>query len=319
MAALRLRVSQVASRGWMAPLKLPPASPPSVSHGLPRHGGSKRADVLLAMLGSLGAGAGSRLVRSLRESGASCDVVLMMPDTPASTVTAAVLAEWRVSPLLYSTSTAPFTELRGGKEKLLRYKLALDYLRAHRAAHRDGRVLLADARDTIFQRDPFSIEAGGSDELFVFMEDHLRTFGNSGINRGHVIPCFGEEAVARVLLSPARPVSCSGVTLGSYRAVLRYLETMWAEVSTVTSTAGPAMRARRPHASRQQPNSSGRERAWSATQDRCGSQKLYRSFARSDPLVTSRPRRRCAARATPPARACSTTRPSTTGSCGRGG
>ena len=35
----------------------------------------------------------------------------------------------------------------------------------------------------------------------------------------------------RVFLSPARPVSCSGVTLGSYAAVAQYLQGMWREMS----------------------------------------------------------------------------------------
>ena len=36
------------------------------------------------------------------------------------------------------------------------------------------------------------------------MEDYLRDFNNSGINLGHVLPCFGAAAVRQVL-SPWRP------------------------------------------------------------------------------------------------------------------
>ena len=35
----------------------------------------------------------------------------------------------------------------------------------------------------------------------------------------------------QLLLSPPRPVSCSGVTLGSADAVRSYLRAMWAEMS----------------------------------------------------------------------------------------
>ena len=37
-------------------------------------------DVVITMLGNLGFGVGSRFVRSLRETGSKCDVILMMPD-----------------------------------------------------------------------------------------------------------------------------------------------------------------------------------------------------------------------------------------------
>ena len=57
------------------------------------------------------------------------------------------------------------------------------------------------------------------------------------IAQGHVTPCFGEAAVKALLLSPPRPVSCSGITLGPYSAVLRYLDAMWAEMSRPQYTA----------------------------------------------------------------------------------
>ena len=62
------------------------------------------------------------------------------------------------------------------------------------------------------------------------MEDYLRDFGNSGINKGHVVPCFGAETVRTLLLSPPRPVSCSGVTMATYAAAIRYTSAMWEEM-----------------------------------------------------------------------------------------
>lgn len=107
----------------------------------------------------------------------------------------------------------------------------LEYLRQHRIVHASGRVLLADSRDVVFQRDPFTIPADPHRPLDLFMEDYLRNFANSGINQGHVVPCFGGDAVRRVLLSPPRAVSCSGVTLGSHSAIVAYLEAMWNEMT----------------------------------------------------------------------------------------
>jgi hypothetical protein len=42
--------------------------------------GNSTQDVVITMIGSLGFSVGSRFVRSLRETGSRCDVVLMMPE-----------------------------------------------------------------------------------------------------------------------------------------------------------------------------------------------------------------------------------------------
>lgn len=190
------------------------------------------ADVVVSMLGSQGIGVASRLARSLRESGSLASLVMIFVGSPATVaVAAAVRDEWRVTPFFVNASVPPYARMRGHRDKLIRYWAAARYLTAHAAEHRGGRVMLADSRDVVFQRDPFTIPPDPAQPLDVFFEDYLRDFGNSKINQGHVVPCFGEAAVRRVLLSPApRPVACSGVTLGSFDAVLWYARAMWAEM-----------------------------------------------------------------------------------------
>ena len=185
-------------------------------------------DTVITMLGSLGLQVAARFVRSLRESGARCRLVLLLPENEASRQLVAALAEWNVSPRYYVTSRPPYAALKGNRAKLIRYWAALEFLQGHRPA--TGRVLLADSRDVIFQRDPFTIPADPARPLDIFLEDYFRDFKNSGINQGHVGPCFGAETVRRVFLSPPRPVSCSGVTMGSHEAVERYLRLMWTEM-----------------------------------------------------------------------------------------
>ena len=185
-------------------------------------------DAVITMLGSLGMQVASRFARSLRETGARCRLVTMLPASDASRALVQTLAEFQVTPYYYDTSRPPYTALRGNRAKLIRYWAALDYLRSHHPAA--GRVLLADSRDIIFQRDPFTIPPDPERPLDVFLEDYFRDFANSGINRGHVVPCFGSDAVQRVFLTPPRSVSCSGVTMGSRAAVLRYLRLMWSEM-----------------------------------------------------------------------------------------
>ncbi len=187
-------------------------------------------NVVITMLGSLGMQVASRFARSLRESGADCRLVMLLPASSSSEQLIKALSEWRAVPHYYATTQSPYSALRGNRAKIIRYWAALEYLRAHPPMRPGSRVLLADSRDVIFQRDPFTIAPDASRPLDVVLEDYLRTFANSGINQGHVVPCFGSEAVKRTFLSPPRPVSCSGVTMGTHAAVVRYLELMWSEM-----------------------------------------------------------------------------------------
>lgn len=279
------------------------------------------------MLGSLSSSVAARFARSLRESGATCHVVILLPESRTKElVLRAVAADWRAELVAYTGKPGDRADsaggggggsggsgggkgkgkawladggvtkyprarrfrdpwqlpqqqqpqLHGGKqlrvgplhmrgrrlqatassgdggrgsvgqlmvlgrpsspkgagEKLLRYWAALQYLERRAEWHMGRRVLLADCRDVVFQRDPFSIPHEPLRPLVVFMEDYLRNFNNSRINLGHVVPCFGLAAVHRVLLSPPRPVSCSGVTLGGVDAIKGYLRAMWAEMSS---------------------------------------------------------------------------------------
>ena len=188
------------------------------------------SDVVITMVGGLGLTVSSRFARSLRETGARCRLVLLLPSSPSSESLVETLREWDVWPHYFQTAKAPYASLKGNRAKLVRYFAALDYLRRESVAHTGGRVLLADSRDVIFQRDPFTIPADPARPLDVFLEDYFRDFSNSGINQGHVTPCFGTEAVRRTLLAPPRPVSCSGVTLGTYHSITRYLRLMWSEM-----------------------------------------------------------------------------------------
>ena len=106
--------------------------------------------------------------------------------------------EWSVRLFVINISRPPYSTLRGNRAKAVRYWAALEYLRRQQSAHRGARVLLADSRDVVFQRDPFLIQDDPSRPLAVFMEDYKRDYANSQINQGHVRPCFGDaEECAR--------------------------------------------------------------------------------------------------------------------------
>jgi hypothetical protein len=71
---------------------------------------TNETDVVITMLGSLGLQVASRFVRSLRETGAHCRLVLLLPESPASTALVEALSEWRVTAHVYET-TARLTAL----------------------------------------------------------------------------------------------------------------------------------------------------------------------------------------------------------------
>ena len=211
-------------------LSLPHLSPPlpslpsSLLPPTPLQPASTTSDVVITMLGTLSPSVAARFARSLRESGAHCTLVILLPSTATgSGVLRSIASDWQAELVAYDPKTPklvrsepggggearpaagrgwrPSLSLgrpkmpRGAGEKLLRYWAALRYLEAARGKHAGRRVLLADCRDVVFQRDPFSIAHEPARPLVVFMEDFLRDFNNSGINLGHVLPCFGKAAV----------------------------------------------------------------------------------------------------------------------------
>jgi len=117
-----------------------------------------------------------------------------------------------------NTCIAPYEniKIRWGRFPLLR-----DSLRA--CEHCTGPVLVADVRDTLFQRDPFE----GVPEI-----EGLHLYGEHRSNSaGHYfIRKPIEECKDVVLSNTMGPMLCSGTTIGSREAMLGYLDTMYEEM-----------------------------------------------------------------------------------------
>ncbi len=80
-------------------------------------------------------------------------------------------------------------------------------------------VLLADARDTVFQRSPFPCEG-----LHVFAENEV--IGTSHFARRWFQLSYGTSTFKRLA---AQPLLCAGVTIGDLAAMRRYLDLNCAE------------------------------------------------------------------------------------------
>ncbi|HEX6184574.1 MAG TPA: hypothetical protein VFZ44_11880 [Pyrinomonadaceae bacterium] len=122
---------------------------------------------------------------------------------------------------------------RGGDRNSARYSIAARFLNVYcirfplyyvhlaRNAGKYANVLISDVRDVIFQRDPFDFDLG--DEVCVFLEDPRDRIRDCRYNTLWLERGFGPGTVEEV---GDNLVSCSGVTLGSYRAMMHYLEVM---------------------------------------------------------------------------------------------
>jgi hypothetical protein len=201
-------------------------------------------------------------VASLRETGYDGDICLFYADTDERTL--ASLREYGVElvPFKYKPlnllfkrvypyaimnrllKLPQFNELfaglvglaasaRGGDRNVARYRIAARFLNVYcirfplyyvhlaRSAGKYANVLISDVRDVIFQRDPFDFDLG--DEVCVFLEDGRDRIRDCRYNTNWLRLGFGDGAVEEV---GDNLVSCSGVTLGSYRAMMHYLEVM---------------------------------------------------------------------------------------------
>jgi hypothetical protein len=101
--------------------------------------------------------------------------------------------------------------------QLMRYVRYGELLRGCGTAYE--RILLCDVSDVVFQGHPFAAAPAG--ELLCFMEDPGWTIGKSKNTSLWVEQIFGREVLARLA---DRPISCSGTTIGSHRAILRYVD-----------------------------------------------------------------------------------------------
>jgi Glycosyltransferase family 17 len=101
-----------------------------------------------------------------------------------------------------------------------RFPLARDWLRACSAC--TGPVLITDARDVIFQRDPFGPGSQAVDSLQVF-EEHADMTTDNWLTEWPIREC-------KSLSLPRQPMLCSGTTIGPRAVMLEYLELMYREM-----------------------------------------------------------------------------------------
>lgn len=108
----------------------------------------------------------------------------------------------------------------------LRYFVFEQYLAD--LAELPDKILLADVRDVVFQRDPFEIDLG--DGLCCFLESEDMRLGTCVANSGWLACAYGKEVLGRI---GQHKISCSGTTIGTGAAVRNYLAAMTAGLRAI--------------------------------------------------------------------------------------
>lgn len=107
-----------------------------------------------------------------------------------------------------------------------RFTLYLDFLLANREIVADSKIMLTDLRDVVFQSDPFAFKYPPG--LSCFLEDESKTIGSCPFNSPWVINTLGRDVHDNLA---DKLISCAGVTVGDYDAMIEYLRLMVSFIS----------------------------------------------------------------------------------------
>eukprot|EP00977_Amphora_coffeiformis_P004531 scaffold978_cov164-Amphora_coffeaeformis.AAC.2 len=209
-------------------------SDPALYETVDLHGDSSTATVM-GMATGYGLGIYQRFVGSLRKSGFKGNIILgVAPDVPQYVldyfekrgVTAKIL-KWvdctyrtdesdKVDIFKKTQCSDPYPDI---KIRWSRFPLQRDWLVECEAC--TGPVLIMDVRDSFFQLDPFGPGSGPITGLQVF-EEHPSQTTSHWLVKPIVKKCKGVEFTNTML--------CSGTTIGTRQAMIKYLEVMYAEM-----------------------------------------------------------------------------------------
>ena len=124
----------------------------------------------------------------------------------------------------YKINIIPF-EARDMNLRIYRYLLYHNYLTEYiknkmNDDENKHNIMLTDVRDVVFQKDPFDFDINN---LCCFLEDKSQSINSCPYNSSWINDQFGHNVLDEI---GSNIISCSGVTIGDYRSIIIYLETM---------------------------------------------------------------------------------------------
>jgi len=90
---------------------------------------------------------------------------------------------------------------------------------------RISQIMITDVRDVIFQCNPFTV--CNDDKLYCFEEDRSMTLSTCPYNSQWIYHTYGKNALNTI---GHNPIICAGVTIGSYKNIRYYIETLCKEL-----------------------------------------------------------------------------------------
>jgi hypothetical protein len=216
-------------------------SDPSLFETVDLQGDSSTATVM-GMASGYNLGIYKRFVGSLRKSGFKGHIILgVAPDVASNVldyfeyrgVTPKIL-KWvnctyasdgqeKLDIFKRTTCSDPYPDI---KIRWSRFPLQRDWLRDCETC--TGPVLIMDVRDSYFQLDPFGPGSGPIKGLQVFEEHPSQTTGH-WLVKNIVEQCKDTSFI--------KPMLCSGTTIGTRAAMLKYLEAMYEEMKVWITTS----------------------------------------------------------------------------------
>jgi len=151
-------------------------------------------------------------VTSLRDSGFTGDIVLFI--TAFDQETSDFFKLYNITAVRQWQNLFSYLNLQ-----FARHVAYYDYLvKLHDSGIRYDKIFLTDVRDVLFQIEPF--QAIPVDPITFFLESDVVTIGTCECNSSWIASGFGERELSRLA---AKPISCSGTVVGSWRSIIEYL------------------------------------------------------------------------------------------------
>ena len=168
---------------------------------------------------------------SLRETANSKAHVVIWVNSPVNKRIWEIASKFSINLIEYNESDLQ-PHLRNYHASTLRWILFYDYMSNPERQGKFGRIWMVDVRDTTFQIDPFGEEthlfpkgkgSSGREILNVFAGVENVPIGRCGWNSGWIRDCFGAKTLKQV---EGNMIICSGVSAGTTKTVMKYLEYM---------------------------------------------------------------------------------------------
>ncbi len=118
------------------------------------------------------------------------------------------------------------TLMRNYHASTLRWSMMYDFFQRPNIIGKYGRVWMIDVRDSMFQKDPFSIlpvYKPGASIFLAFRGVESKKISECGWNSGWIRDCFGQSTVTTF---GNEQIICSGFSAGTIDSVLPYLKKM---------------------------------------------------------------------------------------------